>query len=295
MDAQRLPLDVPVDHDPAPAIADVPLGREVLVPGTEVLAVRGAGVCALAPDQRITGVERAIGHGGDGLAQLVHCDIAPTGVEQVLVGGAVLDGVHALESGVGAEAVEAQQQAWPQNRAVERLVGRGAAEPVGEAQPQVGLLDDVEQARQRPGVGDFGLEGLDVGRRRPWQQRGQADPAPALAGDADVRVARQALVELGQCRVHLLSQAVDERAGVERQVERLIMAGALRVEVGRQVLVGVAVAVRACHPHLLAAQLVAQGFEGANFVGDAVDARAPLRAYPRAAQKFHHGLPNRSR
>src|SRR3954468_16817613 len=81
----------------------------------------------------------------------------------------------------------------------------------------------------------------------------------------------QALVELGQCRVHLLSQAVDERAGVERQVERLIMAAALRVEVGRQVLVGVAVAVRACHPHLLAAQLVAQGFEGANFVGDAVD------------------------
>src|SRR3954469_18001135 len=80
-----------------------PLGREVLVPGTEVLAVRGAGVCALAPDQRITSVERAIGHGGDGLAQLVHCDIAPTGVEQVLVGGAVLDGVHALESGVGAE------------------------------------------------------------------------------------------------------------------------------------------------------------------------------------------------
>src|SRR3954451_17195855 len=58
---------------------------------------------------------------------------------------------------------------------------------------------------------------------------------------------------------------------------RLIMAGALRVEAGRQVLVGVAVAVRACHPHLLAAQLVAQGFEGANSVGDAVDARAPLR------------------
>jgi len=101
----------------------------------------------------------------------------------------------------------------------------------------------------------------------------------------DVRVARQALVELDQCRAHLLSKAVDERTSIEWQAERLVVAGALRVEVDRQVLVGIAVAVRARHPDLLvrrasrfdAAQLVAQRLQGVDLVGDAVDARPSLR------------------
>lgn len=39
MDAQGLPLDVPVNHDAAPTVADMPLGHEVLVPGAEVFGV----------------------------------------------------------------------------------------------------------------------------------------------------------------------------------------------------------------------------------------------------------------
>ena len=36
MDAERIPLDVPVDHDAAAAIAHVPLRREILIPGAVV-------------------------------------------------------------------------------------------------------------------------------------------------------------------------------------------------------------------------------------------------------------------
>ena len=50
VDAHRAALDVPVDHDAAPAVAGVPLGHQVLVEGAEVLAVRRAGGRALAPD-----------------------------------------------------------------------------------------------------------------------------------------------------------------------------------------------------------------------------------------------------
>src|SRR4051795_6800473 len=52
MDAHRTALDVPVDHHPAPAVAGVPLGHQVLVEGAEVLAVRSAGGRALTADRR---------------------------------------------------------------------------------------------------------------------------------------------------------------------------------------------------------------------------------------------------
>ena len=45
----------------------------------------------------------------------------------------------------------------------------------------------------------------------------------------------------------LLLQAIDERAGIERQVERLVVGSMLGVESGRKVLVQVAVAVCARH------------------------------------------------
>jgi hypothetical protein len=37
MNAQRVSLDMPIDHDAAPAIAHMPLRRQVLVPGAEML------------------------------------------------------------------------------------------------------------------------------------------------------------------------------------------------------------------------------------------------------------------
>jgi hypothetical protein len=72
--------------------------------------------------------------------------------------------------------------------------------------------------------------------------------------------------------VHLGLQVGDEPLGVQRQLQRLIIAFAVALEVGRQVLVGIAVAVRPDHPDLLAAQALAQGLQHGDLIGDAVDA-----------------------
>ena len=61
VNAQRFPLDMPVDHDAAAAVADVPLRRQVLVPGAEVLGIGRAGRRPVAPDRRVAGVQRAVG------------------------------------------------------------------------------------------------------------------------------------------------------------------------------------------------------------------------------------------
>ena len=67
MYAQRILVDMPVDHDAAPTITDVPLRGEVLVPGSEVLGIGCAGRRAVTPDLRIAGMQRAVGNNGNGL------------------------------------------------------------------------------------------------------------------------------------------------------------------------------------------------------------------------------------
>jgi hypothetical protein len=42
VDADRLSLDVPVDHDAAASVANVPFGHEVLIPSAKFLAVSRA-------------------------------------------------------------------------------------------------------------------------------------------------------------------------------------------------------------------------------------------------------------
>ena len=90
VDAGRLLLHVPVDHHPAAAVADVPLGHQVLIPGAELLGVGGAGRRAFAPDLREAHAEDGVDHLGDGVPQLVPGDEPPPHVEEILVGGAVL-------------------------------------------------------------------------------------------------------------------------------------------------------------------------------------------------------------
>src|SRR5260370_23905483 len=80
MDAQRVALDVPVNHDAPPAVANMPLGGEVLVPRVEVLGIGGAGGRAAAPDRRVTGTQRAVGDDGGCATPCLHADVAPTDV-----------------------------------------------------------------------------------------------------------------------------------------------------------------------------------------------------------------------
>src|SRR5208282_5021118 len=60
MNAQRVPLDMPIDHDAAPAVAHVPLRRQVLIPGADVLGIRCARRRSVAPDCWIAGAQGAV-------------------------------------------------------------------------------------------------------------------------------------------------------------------------------------------------------------------------------------------
>jgi hypothetical protein len=76
MNAHRSPLNVPVDHDAAAAVANMPFGYQVLVEGAEVLAVRGACRRAFAPDPRMARRKRCVDHPPGRIAQGVGIDIA---------------------------------------------------------------------------------------------------------------------------------------------------------------------------------------------------------------------------
>ena len=61
---------MPVDHDAAAAVADVPLRHQVLVPGAELLGVGGTCRRALAPDAGVAGTQGGVDDLRDRLAQL---------------------------------------------------------------------------------------------------------------------------------------------------------------------------------------------------------------------------------
>ena len=106
VDTGSATLHVPVDHDAASAIADVPLGHQVLVPGAELFAVGGTGRGALAPDVAQGRGERGVDDPADGLAQSGFLDETPTYIGQIGVADRLVALGHALQAGVGALPVE---------------------------------------------------------------------------------------------------------------------------------------------------------------------------------------------
>lgn len=71
MDAQRVSLDVPVNHDAATFVANVPLGSPVLIPCTEVLGVGRARCSVMTPNGRIASVQGSMGHSCDRMTQRI--------------------------------------------------------------------------------------------------------------------------------------------------------------------------------------------------------------------------------
>jgi len=66
VDANRLAFDMPVDHDAGPAVTGVPFRHQILIPGAELLRVRGAGRGAFSPELRLANLENGIGHRSSG-------------------------------------------------------------------------------------------------------------------------------------------------------------------------------------------------------------------------------------
>jgi hypothetical protein len=107
---------------------------------------------------------------------------------------------------------------------------------------------------------------------------GEADGALAVAAlhDADVGIGWQCAIEHCQRVRHLLLQAGDEGVRVQRLAQGLVVGLAAHCEVGRQIIIRIAVAIGASDPDLLAAHPFAHGLEDVELVADAVDAPAPL-------------------
>ena len=120
VDAGRFLLDVPVDHDAGAAIADVPFGHQVLVPGSELLGVGGAGRRSLTPDVGMADAQQRVDNLGNGVSQMVIGDVAAVNIEQVFVTLPMFASAHALDSGVGAQSIQAQKQST-----LQRLRGQG--------------------------------------------------------------------------------------------------------------------------------------------------------------------------
>ena len=95
---------------------------------------------------------------------------------------------------------------------------------------------------------------------------------PRFRSISDAAVARHADVENLERLAHFDLEIGDEAIRVERQLQRPIIRCALRLEVGREILVRVAISVGADDPDLLAPKLVAQGVQDTDLVGDPVDA-----------------------
>jgi hypothetical protein len=109
-------------------------------------------------------------------------------------------------------------------------------------------------------------------------ERGHRDPSVFLPfpADPDELIGWHARIQGPKRLTHFGLEIGDEAIGFERQLQRLIIRYALRLEVGREVLIGVAVSVGTDDPDLFAAQLFAKGLQNADFIGDPVDALPPL-------------------
>lgn len=64
-------VNVPIDHNARAAIANVPFGQEILVPGGNLLGIGGAGGGGFAPNVRRTHLENRIDNLGNGGSQVV--------------------------------------------------------------------------------------------------------------------------------------------------------------------------------------------------------------------------------
>jgi hypothetical protein len=80
------------------------------------------------------------------------------------------------------------------------------------------------------------------------------------------------------CCGHVCLHARNESVCVQGKPEGGIVFGPSGLEVGRQILVGIAIAIGAFDPDLLATQLLAQRLQRANLIGDPVDLGPTLMA-----------------
>jgi hypothetical protein len=172
--------------------------------------------------------------------------------------------------------VQTQQQPFLPCRTRKVFVVSDGAEGIGEADAQISFFQHVEQAGHWPAPADFGLERGEAYRVFLLFQRRQCDPPAAALEDANIGVGGQPGIECGERLGHVCLHARNESVCVPGKPEGGIVFGPLGLEVGRQILVGIAIAIGAFDPDFLATQLLAQRLQRANLTGDPADPGSTL-------------------
>src|SRR5580765_3700041 len=106
----------------------MPFGPQVLVPGSELLGIRGTGRRGFAPEVRVPHTQDGIDHRHDGCAERLFGDEAATDRAPLFVTPPVFARTHACEACSCAYAVQTEEQALLERRPSEILPGRDTCE-----------------------------------------------------------------------------------------------------------------------------------------------------------------------
>ena len=164
--------------------------------------------------------EGGIDDPADGFAQSGFVDEAPAHVEQFRVADCPVARGQALETRVGAEAVEAAQEPFLQLVARYHLATDQGFEGPGEVDAQVGLLEYVEQTRHGPTPADLVLEEAQLGRLVLGLQRAEQEAMFVFVAPPDLRITRQAGIQRAEGIAHLPLQACDMNSSGSRGCSR---------------------------------------------------------------------------
>jgi hypothetical protein len=148
------------------------------------------------------------------------------------------------------------------------------------------LLGHVKEGHG-PCRGDVRLERGQVGWIGVRVERCHRDPTvgASLSSDADERVDRQTGVQHPERFSHFGLKIGDVPLRIERQIQRLIISRSPRTEVGRKVVVRVAIPIGADDPDLLAAHFLAKRLQDAYLVSDPIDARPAVVVFSMTASR----------
>src|SRR5690348_8882722 len=101
---------MPVNHNSWSPIANMPFGQQVLVRGSKLFRIRGAGGCSLTPNLRLPDVKDCIGNMGNRIAELLFVDIAATCIAKIRVARARICTGKSLKSRIRSQPIEAQKK-----------------------------------------------------------------------------------------------------------------------------------------------------------------------------------------
>ena len=137
-------------------------------------------------------------------------------------------------------------------------------------------MPDLQETRHRPSLAELQLQREPMAGGWLGRPGGERAPACGLRQNLDGAMARQGAIQRGACVPPRVVDRLEKVRGVGGQRERGLIRRAVHRKGRGATRSRVPIALRPAHPHVLAAKLVAQGWQDTQRVGEAVAPLAPL-------------------